>query len=589
MPQTPRSGDDVTALMGGGAPDPSQWGTRADGSAKGDGFLGPMKRPDGKVSSEISIGVNIDGKEVEIPTMVPTLSPSERQWLLTNDISDPSKIPMSIQQKAVDFAKPRIAAGKSPFASADESPRASPTSGQDVTALMMRGGPQPVAAGEPDTYWGGAVKGAVEGVVGGATGFVKGLTDSPGNFVRGVGGLLTTNPITTVTNAAAGIARIPAAMRASAADPEGWGRAVGDQTGQQLIGMVAPGAVGAAGRGVGAAGRGAVAAGKLVGPEAAAQIVKYGSTAIGAHAGGPVGAIAGAQIGEELASRIRARLAPAETPAVSSGGTPRLVGKAPTLTDTLTAIVDELRAPPAEAPPVATPIGAAPGGAQAAIDTMRGLADRPPTPPATPPAGPLRLVPKPPRVAMTEIHEAAKAAAIPLTEAERTAGAAVVRQGAAAADVLDAITTLKASPALAGLPGAPAVAVAPRLFNELAIAARRAKVTLTGADYTAGVAQMQAGQTATEAVAGLRRSAPAIAEVPAAIAAKPVALIQEAAAAKLKLTGAEMAQGLKWQRAGIAADVIMQRIQSSRAMTDQLGMPTPTEAAALMRARGYKS
>jgi hypothetical protein len=101
----------------------SQWGTRADGSAKGDGFLGVLPRPDGTVSSEISIGVNIDGKEVEIPTLVPTLSQQERDWLINNDVSDPSKIPPAIIQKAVDFARPRIKAGKSPFAGPDESPK----------------------------------------------------------------------------------------------------------------------------------------------------------------------------------------------------------------------------------------------------------------------------------------------------------------------------------------------------------------------------------------------------------------------------------------------------------------------------------
>ncbi len=98
--------------------DPS-W-LRADGTRKGNGFLGVLQRPDGKVSSEISIGVNIGGKEVEVPTLVPTLSKDEVNWLITNDISDPKKIPMSIQQKAVDFAKQRLAAGKSPFAQAGE-------------------------------------------------------------------------------------------------------------------------------------------------------------------------------------------------------------------------------------------------------------------------------------------------------------------------------------------------------------------------------------------------------------------------------------------------------------------------------------
>jgi hypothetical protein len=48
---------------------------RADGTKKGTGFLGPLKRPDGMTMTEYSVGVNIDGKDVEIPTLVPTLTP----------------------------------------------------------------------------------------------------------------------------------------------------------------------------------------------------------------------------------------------------------------------------------------------------------------------------------------------------------------------------------------------------------------------------------------------------------------------------------------------------------------------------------
>jgi hypothetical protein len=96
------------------------WDKRADGSSKGQGFLGLLKRPDGKVSSEISVGVQIDGKEVEIPTMVPTLAQSELDWLLTHPAN--SRIPDSIMTKAVAHARQRISAGKSPFAQAGESP-----------------------------------------------------------------------------------------------------------------------------------------------------------------------------------------------------------------------------------------------------------------------------------------------------------------------------------------------------------------------------------------------------------------------------------------------------------------------------------
>lgn len=93
---------------------PKSWEKRADGTQKGKGFLGLLKRPDGKVSSEISIGIEINGKEVEIPTIVPTLTQQELDFLLTNDPK--TKIPKSIIDKAIEHAKQRMAKGLSPFA-----------------------------------------------------------------------------------------------------------------------------------------------------------------------------------------------------------------------------------------------------------------------------------------------------------------------------------------------------------------------------------------------------------------------------------------------------------------------------------------
>jgi len=114
----------------------SDWGKRADGPTKGNGWLGVMTRPDGKISSEISVGVNINGKEVEIPTMVPTLSKEETDYLLSNptDKKDLFQTPTgkAIMTKAVDFAKDRMAQGKSPFAGNDEGPpHPLTTKGQD--------------------------------------------------------------------------------------------------------------------------------------------------------------------------------------------------------------------------------------------------------------------------------------------------------------------------------------------------------------------------------------------------------------------------------------------------------------------------
>jgi len=102
----------------------TNWGTRSDGSPKGPGFMGTLQRPDGSVSTELSIGVNLDGKETEIPSLVPTLTKQETNHLLSGGQPTPE-----IVQKAVQHARQRISLGKSPFADAvDSSPSKDPWS-----------------------------------------------------------------------------------------------------------------------------------------------------------------------------------------------------------------------------------------------------------------------------------------------------------------------------------------------------------------------------------------------------------------------------------------------------------------------------
>jgi hypothetical protein len=95
-----------------------QWGQREDGTQKGRGWLGPIQRPDGDLSTELSAGMNIDGKETLVPLMVPTLDPAEVQWLLSNKAEGPEffkQMPPSILQKAAAHASQRIKLGQSPF------------------------------------------------------------------------------------------------------------------------------------------------------------------------------------------------------------------------------------------------------------------------------------------------------------------------------------------------------------------------------------------------------------------------------------------------------------------------------------------
>jgi hypothetical protein len=97
---------------------------RSDGTQKGNGYFGVLKRPDGNVSTEISIGVGLNGKETQIPLIVPTLNKAELNYLLANDPDSDdfmSRMPSTIVDKAVDHAVGRLKSGQSPFSREDES------------------------------------------------------------------------------------------------------------------------------------------------------------------------------------------------------------------------------------------------------------------------------------------------------------------------------------------------------------------------------------------------------------------------------------------------------------------------------------
>lgn len=98
--------------------DASQWDKRVNGSQKGNGFLGALVRPDGGVSSEISMSTDDFGGQ-EFPTVVPTLAPEEVRFLLNMNVGR-DKVPSSIISKAVAFARQRQAQGKPLFAQPGE-------------------------------------------------------------------------------------------------------------------------------------------------------------------------------------------------------------------------------------------------------------------------------------------------------------------------------------------------------------------------------------------------------------------------------------------------------------------------------------
>lgn len=93
----------------------ADYGNRNDGTKKGEGWLGAIRTRKGSVMTELSVGVEIDGKETEIPTVVPTLTKEEVDYL-ANIADDPKgQIPDSIIKKAVEHARKQINQGKSPF------------------------------------------------------------------------------------------------------------------------------------------------------------------------------------------------------------------------------------------------------------------------------------------------------------------------------------------------------------------------------------------------------------------------------------------------------------------------------------------
>jgi hypothetical protein len=104
--------DTIAKLKGGG------YGLRPDGSKKGRGFLGELPVKGGGVATEYSTqsqAVKVKGKQVDFPTIVPTLTKDEVSMMINDIIPNRKPIPEPIMQKAIAHAKERIASGKSPF------------------------------------------------------------------------------------------------------------------------------------------------------------------------------------------------------------------------------------------------------------------------------------------------------------------------------------------------------------------------------------------------------------------------------------------------------------------------------------------
>lgn len=97
---------------------PTDYGKRVDGTPKGLGFFGEIKRADDPkmISTELSATFEIAGKTVLMPLLVPTLSRDEINALVSGD----KNATKEIYDKAFQHGIARIQAGKSPFADTGE-------------------------------------------------------------------------------------------------------------------------------------------------------------------------------------------------------------------------------------------------------------------------------------------------------------------------------------------------------------------------------------------------------------------------------------------------------------------------------------
>lgn len=110
--------------------DPGTYGRRYQGWSKKDlGYLGPKNLKGGGFAGEYSRqseAVTVNGKEVEYPLMVPTLTEDEVRALTDDIIPNRKPVPLSIERKAIAHAKMRLAAGKSPFFSTKAATKGAP-------------------------------------------------------------------------------------------------------------------------------------------------------------------------------------------------------------------------------------------------------------------------------------------------------------------------------------------------------------------------------------------------------------------------------------------------------------------------------
>ena len=91
------------------------WGYRPDGTPKGAGYFGSIPMADGQVMTEMSVGVNLGGRDMEIPTIVSTSTRAELDYLAAGNPPTDQMV-----RKAVNHALMRMSQGKSVWAGPED-------------------------------------------------------------------------------------------------------------------------------------------------------------------------------------------------------------------------------------------------------------------------------------------------------------------------------------------------------------------------------------------------------------------------------------------------------------------------------------
>ena len=106
-------------VRAGGAPDFGYGSRYGSDDPKGLGYFGLLQRPDGTgVMSEYTIPMPHGNQEIQVPSIVPTLTAKELETLLKSQPGE--QMPRSVIEKAHAHARSRLAQGLSPFAAIGE-------------------------------------------------------------------------------------------------------------------------------------------------------------------------------------------------------------------------------------------------------------------------------------------------------------------------------------------------------------------------------------------------------------------------------------------------------------------------------------